>query len=139
MEDAVAQGAHILFFPHGLGHAMGLDAHEMEGLGENYVGYDDVITRSTEPNLKPLRFGRQLNTGYVITVEPGIYFIPALIDQWENEKKFPQFINYDLLKDYRTFGGIRIEDNILITDNGCRVLGLPIPKTVKEIEGMREK
>jgi Xaa-Pro aminopeptidase len=138
MDDAVALGAHTLFFPHGLGHALGLDAHEMEGLGENYVGYDEVVTRSTEPNLKPLRFGRQLNAGYVITVEPGIYFIPALIDQWETEKKFPQFINYDLLKEYRTFGGIRIEDDILITDDGCRVLGCPIPKAVEEIEGMRE-
>jgi len=139
MDDAVAQGAHTLFFPHGLGHAMGLDVHDMEGLGENFVGYDDVIPRSTEPKLKPLRFGRKLNAGYVLTVEPGIYFIPALIDQWEGEKKFSQFINYDLLKDYRTFGGIRIEDDILITENGCRVLGCPIPKTVEEVEGMREK
>ena len=138
MDDAVMQGAHTLFFPHGLGHALGLDVHEMEGLGEEYVGYDDVVVRSTQPHLNPLRFGRRLEPGFVLTVEPGIYFIPALIDQWETEKKFPEFINYDLLKDFRTFGGIRVEDNILITDSGCRVLGRPIPKMVEEVEGMKE-
>jgi len=136
MEDAVAQGAHTLFFPHGLGHTMGLDVHDMEGLGENYVGYDDTISRSTEFGLKSIRFGRRLESGYVLTVEPGVYFIPALIDQWEAEKKFADFINYDVLKEYRTFGGIRIEDDILITDSGCRVLGQPIPKTVEDIESL---
>ena len=135
MDDAVAQGAHTLFFPHGLGHAMGLDAHDMEGLGEKYVGYDDTFSQSAEFGLSSLRFGRRLEPGFVITVEPGIYFIPALIDQWEAEKKLAQFINYDVLKDYRNFGGVRIEDNILITGDGCRVLGRPIPKTVEEIEG----
>jgi len=134
MDDAVAQGAHTLFFPHGLGHAMGLDVHDMEGLGENYVGYDDTFSRSTEFGLSALRFGRRLEPGFVLTVEPGIYFIPALMDQWEAEKKLSQFINYDVLKDYRNFGGVRIEDNILITGGGCRVLGRPIPKTVEEIE-----
>ena len=138
MNDAVAQGAHTLFFPHGLGHAMGLDVHDMEGLGENCVGYDDTFSRSTEFGLSALRFGRRLKPGFVLTVEPGIYFIPALMDQWEAEKKLAQFINYDILKDYRTFGGIRIEDDILITDGGCRVLGRPIPKTVEEIEEMRK-
>ena len=136
MDDAVALGAHTLFFPHGLGHAMGLDVHDMEGLGENYVGYDDTISRSTEFGLKSIRFGRRIGTGYVLTVEPGIYFIPALIDQWVAEKKFAEFINYDILMDYRTFGGIRIEDNILITGSGCRVLGQPVPKTVEEVESM---
>jgi len=136
MDDAVALGAHTLFFPHGLGHAMGLDVHDMEGLGENYVGYDDTISRSTEFGLKSIRFGRRLESGFVVTVEPGIYFIPALIDQWEAEKRFSEFINYDILKDYRSFGGIRIEDDILITDSGCRVLGPPIPKTVEELEGI---
>jgi len=136
LDDAVAQGAHTLFFPHGLGHAMGLDVHDMEALGENYVGYDDTISRSTEFGLKSLRFARRMESGFVLTVEPGIYFIPALIDQWEAEKKFVEFINYDMLKDYRTFGGIRIEDGILITGSGCRVLGQPIPKTVEEVEGM---
>ena len=134
MDDAVAQGAHTLFFPHGLGHAMGLDVHDMEGLGENYVGYDHTISRSTEFGLRSLRFGRQLESGFVLTVEPGVYFIPALIDQWEAEKKCAEFINYDILKDYRTFGGVRLEDDILITENACRVLGKPIPKTVEEVE-----
>ncbi len=139
MDDAVTQGAHALFFPHGLGHSMGLDVHDMENLGENYVGYDDTISRSTQFGLASLRFGRRLEPGFVLTDEPGIYFIPALIDQWGAEKKFTEFINYDVLKDYRTFGGIRIEDDILVTDSGCRVLGRPIPKTVEEIEGMREE
>jgi len=134
MDDAVTQGAHTLFFPHGLGHAMGLDAHDMEDLGENYVGYDDTISRSTQFGLSSLRFCRRLEPGFVITVEPGIYFIPALIDQWEAEKKFAQFIDYEALRSYRDFGGIRIEDDILITDDGCRVLGQPVPKTVEEIE-----
>ena len=137
MHDAVAQGAHTLFFPHGLGHALGLDVHDMEGLGENNVGYDDTISRSTEFGLKSLRFGRHVSTGFVLTVEPGIYFIPVLIDRWEAEKKFAAYINYDVLKDYRTFGGIRIEDDILITENGCRVLGKPIPKTIEEIVHLR--
>jgi Xaa-Pro aminopeptidase len=137
MEDAVAQGAHTLFFPHGLGHAMGLDVHDMEGLGENYVGYDETTTRSTQFGLSSLRFCRRLETGFVITCEPGIYFIPALIDQWEAEKKCAEFIDYEALKAYRDFGGIRIEDDVLIVESGSRVLGKPIPKTVEEIEGMR--
>jgi len=137
MEDAVAQGAHTLFFPHGLGHAMGLDVHDMEGFGENYVGYDDTITRSKEFGLSSVRFGRRIEPGFVLTVEPGIYFIPALIDQWEGEKKLAEFIDYESLKAYRSFGGVRIEDDILITENGCKVLGRPVPKTVEEIEGMR--
>ena len=138
MDDAVAQGAHALFFPHGLGHAMGLDVHDMEGLGENYVGYDETISRSTQFGLASLRFGRKLEPGFVLTDEPGIYFIPALIDQWEAEKKFTDFIHYEALKAFRDFGGIRIEDDILITENGCRVLGRPIPKTIDEIECLRE-
>jgi len=116
---------------------MGLDVHDMEGLGENYVGYDDTISRSTQFGAKSLRFGRKLEADFVLTVEPGVYFIPALIDQWEAEKKCAEFINYDILKSYRDFGGVRIEDDILITGSGCRVLGTPIPKTVEEIEGMR--
>ena len=138
MDAAVAEGAHALFFPHGLGHALGLDVHDMENLGENYVGYDETISRSSVFGLKSLRFGRKLAPNFVLTVEPGIYFIPALIDQWQAEKKFMQFINYDILKEYRSFGGIRIEDDILITVDGCRVLGRHIPKTVEEIEEMRE-
>ena len=137
IDDAVAQGAHTLFFPHGLGHALGLDVHDMEGLGENYVGYDETIQRSEQFGLSAVRFGRRINTGFVLTCEPGVYFIPDLIDQWEAEKKLSEFIDYEVLKTYRTFGGIRIEDDILITGDGCRVLGQTIPKTVEEIEGMR--
>lgn len=135
-EEAVAQGAHALFFPHGLGHMMGLDVHDMEGLGENYVGYDEETTRSKQFGLAFLRMGRKLEPGFVMTDEPGIYFIPALIDQWKKEKKFTEFINYEKVETYKDFGGIRIEDDLLITDNGCRVLGKPIPKSVEEIENI---
>lgn len=136
-DEAVANGAHALFFPHGLGHMIGLDVHDMEDLGEDYVGYTDDLKRSTQFGLKSLRLAKALDPGNVITVEPGIYFIPQLIDQWQAEKKFEAFINYDKLKDYRTFGGIRIEDNVLITDDGYRVLGKRVPKTVEEVEALR--
>ena len=136
VEDAVTQGAHALFYPHGLGHMMGLDVHDMEGLGEDYVGYDETVSRSEQFGLAFLRMARKLEPGFVITVEPGIYFIPALIDIWKKEKKHTNFINYDKVEEYRGFGGIRIEDDILITEDGCRVLGKPIPKTVKEIEDL---
>lgn len=131
---AVEAGAHALFFPHGLGHMMGLDVHDMEDLGENYVGYDEQTKRADQFGLAYLRMGRELKPGYVVTVEPGIYFIPALIDQWKAEGKHSQFINYEKVEEYKGFGGIRIEDDILITGDGCRVLGKPIPKTVDEIE-----
>jgi Xaa-Pro aminopeptidase len=134
VEEAVENGAHALFFPHGLGHMLGLDAHDMEDLGEDHVGYDDEIKRSGQFGLSFLRLGRRLQKGFVLTSEPGIYFIPALIDKWRSEKKFTGFINYDRLESYRNFGGIRIEDDILVTNTGCRVLGKPIPKTVSEIE-----
>lgn len=134
IDAAVAEGAHALFMPHGLGHMMGLDVHDMEGLGENYVGYDDEIKRSTQFGLAFLRLARRLQKGFVITNEPGIYFIPALIDIWRKENKFTSFINYEKLETYKDFGGIRIEDDLLITDSGCRVLGKPIPKTVAEVE-----
>lgn len=134
VDEAVAAGAHALFFPHGLGHMMGLDVHDMEGLGENYVGYNDRIKRSDQFGLAYLRMGRELEPGFVMTNEPGCYFIPALIDQWKAEKKFDQFINYDRVDTYRDFGGIRIEDDVLITEKGNRVLGTPIPKSVEEVE-----
>ena len=134
VEDAVANGAHALFMPHGLGHMMGLDVHDMEGLGENYVGYDEEISRSTQFGLAALRLGRRLQEGFVFTIEPGCYFIPALIDKWKGESKFTDFINYDKVEEYKDFGGIRIEDDILVTDSGYRVLGKPIPKTVEEVE-----
>jgi len=136
IDAAVEQGAHALFFPHGLGHMLGLDVHDMENLGEKYVGYDNEIERSTQFGLAFLRLGRRLQPGFVITDEPGIYFIPALIEKWKSENKFTEFINYDKVEQYKSIGGIRIEDDLLITDNGCRVLGKPIPKTVQEIEGI---
>lgn len=134
VDEAVSQGAHALFFPHGLGHAMGIDVHDMEGLGENYVGYDDEISRSDQFGLAFLRFGKRLKPGYVMTDEPGCYFIPALIDLWRSEGKFTDFINYDKADTYKDFGGVRIEDDILVTEDGYKVLGKHIPKTVAEIE-----
>jgi Xaa-Pro aminopeptidase len=133
-DEAVAAGAHALFFPHGLGHMMGLDVHEMEGLGEEYVGYDNKVRRSKQFGLAYLRMGRALEPGFVVTNEPGCYFIPELIDIWKGEKKFEQFINYDRLDAYMKFGGIRIEDDVLITADGNRVLGTPIPKSVADVE-----
>jgi Xaa-Pro aminopeptidase len=133
---AVAKGAHTLFLPHGLGHPMGLDVHDLEGLGENYIGYDEEIIRSKEFGLAFLRFGRRLQENFVMTIEPGIYFIPDLIDNWKSEKKFAEFINYEKVEAYKDFGGIRVEDDILVTADGGRVLGKPIPKTVAEIEAM---
>ncbi|RLD36754.1 MAG: aminopeptidase P family protein [Bacteroidetes bacterium] len=134
VKEAVQSGAHALFFPHGLGHHMGLDVHDMEGLGENNVGSDDKIKRRDQFGLAFLRFGKEYEPGHVFTIEPGIYFIPALIDQWKAENKFTNFINYDKVETYKDFGGIRIEDDILVTNDGYRVLGRPIPKTVEEIE-----
>ena len=134
MEEAVNQGAHAMFFPHGLGHMLGLDVHDMEGLGENYVGYDEEIERSKQFGTAFLRLGRKHMPGFVFTIEPGIYFIPALIDQWRKEKKFDSFINYDKVESYKDFGGIRIEDDILVTESGYKVLGKPIPKTIPDLE-----
>ncbi len=133
IEDAVKEGAHALFFPHGLGHMIGLDVHDMEDLGENYVGYDDTLQRSDQFGLAYLRMARELKPGFVLTVEPGCYFIPALIDQWKDEKKHEDFINYEKVEQYKSFGGIRIEDDVLVTGSGYRVLGKPIPKTFDEI------
>jgi len=135
-DDAVSQGAHALFFPHGLGHMLGLDVHDMEGLGEDLVGYDDGSNRSDQFGLAYLRLSRDLEPGFVLTVEPGIYFIPHLIAKWKNDKKLSSFINYDALSKFKNFGGIRIEDNILITDDGYRMLGPAIPKTVDDIESL---
>ncbi len=133
---AVEAGAHTLFMPHGLGHQMGMDVHDMESLGENYVGYDENTQRATEFGTAYLRLGKELKPGFVLTVEPGIYFIPDLIDKFRNEGKYLNFINYDIVETYKGFGGIRIEDDILVTDNGYRVLGKPIPKTIEEVEAI---
>ncbi len=139
IEEAVAEGAHALFFPHGLGHMMGLDVHDMEGLGEDYVGYNHTVKRSDQFGLAYLRLAKELKPGFVLTVEPGIYFIPALIDRWKNEGKFTSFINYEKVEEYKNFGGIRIEDDVLVTETGHRVLGKPIPKKIEEVEAIRNK
>ncbi len=133
-EAAVDAGAHTLFMPHGLGHMMGMDVHDMEGLGENYVGYDEETKRATEFGNAYLRLGKELKTGFVLTVEPGIYFIPDLINNFRHENMYMDYINYDVVETYKDFGGIRIEDDVVVTNDGYRVLGKPIPKTIEEIE-----
>ncbi len=134
IDEAVDAGVHTLFFQCGLGHMMGLDVHDMEGLGEDYVGYTDTIKRNPAFGWRSLRLGKALEPGYVITVEPGIYFIPELIDRWKAENKCASFINYDAVEKYKDFGGIRIEDDILVTESGHRELGKPIPRTIEEVE-----
>jgi Xaa-Pro aminopeptidase len=124
VDEAVKAGAHAMFLPHGLGHMMGMDVHDMEGLGQIYVGFDE----ETRPNLEQfgtncLRMGRKLEEGFVLTDEPGIYFIPALIDDWKASGHCKEFLDFDKLETYKDFGGIRIEDDILITKEGCRFLG----------------
>lgn len=136
-DAAVEAGAYALFFPHGLGHAIGLDVHDMEDLGEDHVGYAGELERSTQFGLKSLRFARTVQPGHVLTVEPGLYFIPELIEQWQKEQRHADFINYDKLTPYLNFSGVRIEDNVLITEDGHRVLGPAIPKTIEEVEALR--
>ena len=135
-EEAVAAGAHALFFPHGLGHAMGLDVHDMEGLGEDRVGYDDAFQRSEQFGTASLRFGKRLAPGYVMTVEPGCYVIPPLIDAWQAAGRHAAFIDYDALAGWRDFGGVRIEDDVLVTEDGHRVLGPAIPKAPDAVEAV---
>ena len=135
-EDAVREGAHALFYPHGLGHMMGLDVHDMENLGEIWVGYDGK-PKSTQFGRKSQRLAIPLEPGFVHTVEPGIYFIPELIDLWRGQQKFTDFINYDKVEEYRHFGGIRNEEDYLITETGARRLGKKIPLTPDEVEAMR--
>ena len=139
-DEAVAAGAHAMFLPHGLGHMMGMDVHDMEGLGQTNVGFDE----ETRPNLEQfgtnaLRMGRRLQKGFVVTDEPGIYFIPALIDEWKAGGHCKEFINFDLLETYKDFGGIRIEDDILITEDGCRFIGEKrIPYHPKDVEAFMQ-
>ncbi|HQU55473.1 MAG TPA: M24 family metallopeptidase, partial [Saprospiraceae bacterium] len=133
VDEAVAAGAHALFFPHGLGHMLGLDVHDMEDLDENLVGYLPGMDRSKQFGLKSLRLARPLLPGFVFTVEPGIYFIPTLINLWKAENKFAQFLNYAEIEKLKDFGGIRIEDNVVVTDIGVRILGKPILKTAEEV------
>lgn len=139
MEAAVAAGAHALFFPHGLGHMMGLDVHDMEDLGENHVGYGNGIERSRQFGLAFLRMARPLEPDFVITVEPGIYFIPQLIDQWRSSGLHKEFIVYDEVDKFKDFGGIRIEDDYLITAEGARILGGNVPKTIEDVEAVRRE
>jgi Xaa-Pro aminopeptidase len=115
---------------------MGLDVHDMENLGEEYVGYTDELKKSTQFGLKSLRLGRSLEPGFVLTVEPGLYFVPDLIDSWAAENKNADFINYEKVAQFRDFGGIRIEEDFLITDHGSRLLGPPLEKTIEEIHGL---
>lgn len=138
-EEAVQAGAHTMFFQTGLGHQMGMDVHDMENLGEEYVGYTPDLPKSKEFGLKSLRLGRKLEPGFVVTVEPGIYIIPALIDMRRNDKIAQQFINFELLDTYRDFGGIRIEDDLLITESGSRILGEPLPRSVAAVEEVRQQ
>lgn len=139
-DEAVAAGAHAMFLPHGLGHMMGMDVHDMEGLGQTNVGFDE----ETRPNLEQfgtnaLRMGRRLQKGFVVTDEPGIYFIPALIDEWKADGHCKEFINFDLLETYKDFGGMRIEDDILITEDGCRFIGEKrIPYHPKDVEAFMQ-
>ena len=138
VDEAVAAGAHALFLPHGLGHMMGMDVHDMEGLGQIYVGFDE----ETRPRLdqfgtNALRMGRRLEEGFVVTDEPGIYFIPDLIDDWRSKGHCAEWLNFDKIETYKDFGGIRIEDDVLITSDGCRFLGEKrIPYHIEEIESL---
>lgn len=135
VDEAVAAGAHALFMPHGLGHMMGLDVHDMEDLGQQYVGYDDEVRPSSQFGLASLRMGRRLKPGFVMTDEPGCYFIPALIDKWKSEGLHTDFLNYDEIEKFKDFGGIRLEDDILITPEGSRFTGEKhIPIKVEEVE-----
>ena len=136
LDEAVARGAHAMFFQCGLGHMMGLDVHDMENLGEVWVGYDGQ-PKSTVFGLKSLRLARPLEPGFVLTVEPGIYFIPELIRRWKAEGRFLDVICYDRLEAFADFGGARIEENLLVTPDGHRILGKARPRTVEEIESIR--
>ena len=138
IKDSVAQGAHALFFPCGLGHMMGLDTHDMENLGEQYVGYNDEIKQSTQFGLRALRLGKPLEAGFVLTVEPGLYFNPDLVDEWNAEKRLVDFINYDKLEPYRKLSGVRVEEDFLITADGSLLLGKALAKKPHEIEGLRK-
>ena len=136
VDEAVQAGAHAMFLPHGLGHMMGMDVHDMEGFDQRYVGFDE----ETQPRLdqfgtNALRMGRRLEEGFVVTDEPGIYFIPALIDDWRKSGHCAEFLCFDKIETYKDFGGIRIEDDVLITKDGCRFIGKEIiPYHPKDVE-----
>lgn len=136
-DEAIHAGAHALFFPCGTGHMMGLDVHDMENLGEQWVGYDG-IPKSTQFGLKSLRLGKELRPGFVVTIEPGIYFIPELIDLWKSEHKYTEYLNYPEIEKFRNFGGLRNEEDFVITDNGARLLGKALPLTIDGVEAIRQ-
>jgi Xaa-Pro aminopeptidase len=136
LDAAVAEGAHAMFFQCGLGHMMGMDVHDMENLGEVWVGYDGEA-KSTQFGLKSLRLARPLEPGFVMTVEPGLYFIPELMRRWKAEGKFLDFLNYDKIETFADFGGVRIEEDLLVTADGHRILGKPRPRTIAEVEAIR--
>jgi Xaa-Pro aminopeptidase len=133
-EEIVAAGAHALFFPHGLGHMIGLDVHDGEAISEELVGYGNEYERSKQFGLSALRLARELRAGWVVTVEPGAYFISPLIDEWRAAARHERYIDYEALEAWRDFGGIRIEDDVLVTDDGCRILGPPIAKRPDDVE-----
>jgi len=137
--EAVQANAHTLFFQCGVGHMLGLDVHDMEPLGEDYVGYTDTIKRNPEFGWRSLRLAKALEPGFVITVEPGLYFIGELIDRCKAEQKYAPYIDYDTVEKYRDFGGVRIEDDVLVTKDGCRVLGRKIPKSIEEVEALASR
>ncbi len=138
LEEAVNLGAHALFFPCGTGHMMGLDVHDMENFGEQYVGYTDQLKKEKNLfGLKSLRLGRELEPGFVLTIEPGIYFIPELINMWKAENKFSDFINYSEVEKFKDFSGCRSEEDFLITESGHRLLGKEVPKEINLVEAMR--
>ena len=137
-DEAVSEGAHALFFPCGTGHMMGFDAHDMEDLGEQWVGYDGE-PKSTMFGLKSLRLAKALRPGFVVTIEPGIYFIPELIDLWKAEKKYTSFLNYEAIEKYRDFSGLRNEEDFVITEDGARLLGKKLPVTIEAVEKIRQQ
>jgi Xaa-Pro aminopeptidase len=134
LDEIVEAGAHALFMPHGLGHMLGLDVHDMEDLGEDLVGYDDEVIRSNQFGIKSLRLGKRLLPGFTLTVEPGLYFIPELIEQWESRNHLNHLINYPKARSFVGVGGIRLEDNVVVTENGCNLIGQRLPISPDEIE-----
>lgn len=138
MDEAVAAGAHALFFQCGTGHMMGLDVHDMEDLGEEYVGYSDTLKKETSLfGLKSLRLGRELEPGFVFTIEPGIYMIPELIDLWRSERRFESFINYAEVEKFKDFSGIRLENNYAMTQDSYQLLGKPLAINIEDVEEIR--
>ncbi|MGL5989195.1 aminopeptidase P family protein [Cetobacterium sp.] len=139
IESIVKAGAYALFFPHGLGHMIGLDVHDLENFGENRVGYDSETIRENQFGIRSLRMGKELKKGHVLTIEPGIYFIPELIEKWESSGLFREFINYEKVKEYSDFGGLRYEGDFLITEDSNRRLGYKMPKYADEVEKIMKK